>query len=53
MNIKKKLANPFALVAQGFAAGALLFFATAPSESDSSQQPPAGQSAAVAEAPTA
>jgi hypothetical protein len=27
MNIKKKLSNPFALVAQGFALGAILFFA--------------------------
>ena len=28
MNFKKKLQNPFALVAQGFAIGGLLFFAT-------------------------
>lgn len=27
MNLKKKLANPFVLVAQGFVAGAILFFA--------------------------
>ena len=28
MNIKKKLLNPFALGAQGFVAGAILFWAT-------------------------
>jgi hypothetical protein len=30
MNFKNKLANPFVLVAQGFAAGAILFFAMMP-----------------------
>lgn len=39
INIKKKLSNPFALAAQGFAAGAILFFATMPAEADS--PPPA------------
>lgn len=34
MNIKKKLANPFALVAEGFVAGAILFYATAPQASE-------------------
>lgn len=39
MDIKKKLANPFALVAQGFAAGALLFFASLSLEADPVPQP--------------
>lgn len=30
--LKKKLSNPFALVAQGFAVGSLLFFATLPDD---------------------
>lgn len=30
---KKKLQNPFALVAEGFVAGVILFWATAPRES--------------------
>jgi hypothetical protein len=37
MDIKKKLAHPFALMAQGFGFGALLFFGTAPGEPDASQ----------------
>jgi hypothetical protein len=32
MNIKQTLQNPFVLVAQGFAVGALLFFSTMPRE---------------------
>ncbi|HEX8443410.1 MAG TPA: hypothetical protein VF631_07165 [Allosphingosinicella sp.] len=32
MNIKKKLINPFALVGQGFLAGAVLFYSTAPEQ---------------------
>ena len=40
MNIKKKLLNPFVLAAQGFAAGAIIFFATAPSDVDPQQQAP-------------
>lgn len=32
MNIKKKLLNPFALVGQGFLAGAVLFYSTAPEQ---------------------
>lgn len=51
MNIKKKLANPFALVAQGFAAGVLLFFASASFEADSPPRPESAPSAA--EAPSA
>ena len=30
MNIKNKLLNPFALIGQGFLAGAILFYSTAP-----------------------
>jgi hypothetical protein len=32
MNIKKKLLNPFALVGQGFLAGAVLFYSTTPEQ---------------------
>ena len=32
MKMKQKLQNPFALVVQGFVAGAILFYATAPNE---------------------
>jgi hypothetical protein len=48
MNIKKQLLNPFVLVAQGFAAGAIIFFATAPAEADP-QQAPSARSAPVKE----
>ena len=47
MNIKKKLSNPFALIAQGFGLGAMLFFATMGADADSPQQPPPVQSAAL------
>jgi hypothetical protein len=30
MNFKNKLLNPFVLIGQGFLAGALLFYSTAP-----------------------
>jgi hypothetical protein len=43
MNIKKKLLNPFVLGAQGFVAGAILFWSTHPSESDLPQPPAAAQ----------
>src|SRR3546814_13331197 len=46
--IKQKLQNPFALVAQGFVAGALMLWVTAPSESDAPQSPPPVESAATA-----
>lgn len=49
MNIKKKLTNPFVLVAQGFAAGAIIFFATAPVEADPQQQAPSANSASAEE----
>jgi hypothetical protein len=48
MNIKKKLTNPFVLVAQGFAAGAIIFFATAPAEADLKQQAPIAADSAAA-----
>jgi hypothetical protein len=49
MNIKKKLTNPFVLVAQGFAAGAIIFFATAPAEADPQQQAPTASTASAEE----
>ena len=33
INLKQKLQNPFALVAQGFVVGLAIFWATLPSES--------------------
>jgi hypothetical protein len=47
MTIKQKLQNPFALVAQGFVAGAFMLWATAPSEIDAPQSPPPVESAAT------
>jgi hypothetical protein len=49
MNIKKKLTNPFALVAQGFAVGAALFVVTIPSDADSQQDNQPQQSAVLPE----
>lgn len=37
MDIKKTLKNPFALVAQGFVVGAVLFWATMPHEQEAPQ----------------
>ena len=34
MNIKQKLQNPFALVAQGFFAGAIILYAATPADVD-------------------
>lgn len=42
MNIRKKLQNPFALIAQGFIAGAIIFHATIPPETAARRAPPAG-----------
>lgn len=53
MNLKKKLANPFALVAQGFAGGALLFFASMSLDSDSAPSPQPVQTASAAANPVA
>jgi hypothetical protein len=49
MNIKKKLTNPFVLVAQGFTIGAIVFFATAPAEADPQQPAPTAHSAPAKE----
>lgn len=49
MNIKKKLTNPFALVAQGFGLGAVLFLVTIPAESDAPQAQRSSQSAVLPE----
>jgi hypothetical protein len=38
--LRKKLENPFALVAQGFVAGVILFWATMPEESNAAQPSP-------------
>ena len=46
MTIKQKLQNPLALVAQGFVAGAILFWATVPSDSEARQDNPVESSAA-------
>jgi hypothetical protein len=48
MDIKKKLQNPFALVAQGFVAGAILFWTTAPSEPDAPNRVQGVEAAATA-----
>lgn len=50
MGMKKKLQNPFALVAQGFIAGAILIWATAPRDADASQDAPVEQAAAKTQA---
>lgn len=51
MGIKKKLQNPFALVVQGFVAGAILIWATAPGDADASQDAwPLEQAAAKTQA---
>ena len=51
MDIRKTLKNPFALVAQGFVAGAVLFWATMPQEQDT-PQPRQAQSAQSPAHPT-
>ncbi len=38
MNIKKKLQNPFALIAQGFIGGAAIFYATLPANVEAQAQ---------------
>jgi hypothetical protein len=44
MNLKKKLQNPFALIAQGFIGGAAIFYATMPANIDAQSQPVSPQS---------
>lgn len=46
MKIKNKLLNPFALVGQGFLAGALLFYSTAP-DAPTSPLPTSAQAVAA------
>ena len=41
-NLKKKLQNPMVLVAQGFVAGAILFYATTPPEAAPAQPQQSG-----------
>ena len=38
LNIKRKLQNPFVLMAQGFIGGAIFLYATTPLEADLRQQ---------------
>jgi hypothetical protein len=45
MNLKKKLQNPVLLVAQGFIAGAILFYTTMPPESAPAQPQQSGYQA--------
>jgi hypothetical protein len=47
MSIKRKLLNPFVLGAQGFVAGAILFWSTHPSESEAPQPATSAQAPAV------
>jgi hypothetical protein len=49
MTIKQKLQNPLALVAQGFVAGAILFWATVPSDAEPQQSGSSAQSTTVTE----
>jgi hypothetical protein len=47
MNIKQKLTNPFALVAQGFGVGAIFFFAAMALEPDLPPQVDPAQTASA------
>ena len=38
MNIKKKLQNPFALIAEGFIGGAAIFYLAMPANADAPSQ---------------
>lgn len=42
-SLRKKLENPFVLVFQGFIAGSILFWATAPSETSAQTPAPIAQ----------
>ena len=44
MKIKQKLQNPFALIAQGFVAGAIILYASTPANVDAQPQDAAVQS---------
>lgn len=47
MKLKQKLKNPFALVAQGFVAGVILFWGTAPQEASAASPAPVEQVASA------
>jgi hypothetical protein len=49
MTLKQKLQNPFALVAQGFVGGAILFWATTALSDSPPSNPPADRPAASAD----
>jgi hypothetical protein len=49
MKLKQKLQNPFALIAQGFVAGAIIFFATAPGDEQAPQTAQSAQSSSFAQ----
>jgi hypothetical protein len=49
MNIKKKLQNPFVLVAQGFIAGSIIFYATMPADVDARGSAPSASAPAAKE----
>lgn len=48
MNIRKKLQHPFALVAQGFVAGAILFFTTSAPQAEAGDRQGTAQRALTA-----
>jgi hypothetical protein len=52
LNLKKKLQNPFVLMAQGFLGGAIFLYATTPLEADLKQQmqPPPAASSEISQA---
>ena len=49
MNIKKTLQNPFVLMAQGFVAGAFLFWSSLPAEVAAPDGAPTVQASTIAE----
>ena len=53
MKILDKLQNPFALVAEGFVAGAILFYTTIPAEPELPQPAPTAAAAPAEEIPNA
>jgi hypothetical protein len=52
LNLKKKLQNPFVLMAQGFIGGAIFLYATTPLEADLKRQmqPPPPASLEISQA---
>ena len=47
MSIKNKLQHPFALIAQGFIAGAIFFYPAAPAETDVQRNAPVGSASVM------